>query len=174
MKEKNKKDEIKLLIKSFTLPAVIICFWLYFFSGDLKEIFLFTSETKEVNGEIIKVDTSEDYTESNNGKSTVKSINFSYVYTFKLENQEIITSYRYQEGYLPESLENVNLKPTQVTVQYLVSNPEINRVKAKWFKIQTIIDWFRYRFIVGFIILLFCCYASFKYYRTLKNKQNQE
>lgn len=171
MKEENK---IKLFIQSFTLPVIIIVFWLYFFSDDLKEIFLFTSETRDIQGEIIKVDESEDYTESNNGKSVEKSINFSYIYTFKIQNQETITSYKSQEGYLPESLEQVNIKPVPVTVQYLISNPEINRLKVKWVKVKSLIDWFRYRFTIGFIVLVFCCIAAFHYYRTTKNKQNIE
>jgi hypothetical protein len=157
-----KFDYIRSIITSLAIPIGCLLLWYFFYPSTLNEFLLLTHNTKVAPGQITKAEEIEDYVETNNDRKIERTLDFNFEYTFKLPDGKSVTSFGSEVGSLPEELANVKDKPFPIEVEYLTKNPETNRVKAAWTGEKSLFLWFRHKFIIGFLIFLFCCWWGFK------------
>jgi hypothetical protein len=159
---KIKFDYIKSLTSGFAVPILYLLLWYYFYPSTLNEFLLLTNKTNVASGQITRAEEVEDYIETNNDRKIERTLDFHYEYTFKLPNGKSVTSIGSEAGALPVVLLKVKDKPLPIEVEYLASNPETNRVKASWTGEKSLFQWFRQKFIIGFLIFLFCFWWGFQ------------
>jgi hypothetical protein len=157
-----KFDYIKSIISGLIIPIGYLLLWYFYFPNTLDEFLLLTQNTKMALGQITKAEEIEDYVETNNDRKIERTLDFDFEYTFKLPDGKSVLSFGSEVGSLPDELINVKNTPFPVEVEYLTANPETNRVKANWTGEKSLFKWFRHKFIIGFLIFLFCCWLGFR------------
>ncbi|XVJ64731.1 MAG: hypothetical protein HEQ40_00620 [Lacibacter sp.] len=169
-----KFDYIRSIITGLAIPIGCLLLWYFFYPSTLNEFLLLTHNTKVAPGQITKAEEIEDYVETNNDRKIERTLDFNFEYTFRLPDGKSVTSFGSEVGALPEELANVKDKPFAVEVEYLTDNPETNRVKAAWTGEKSLFQWFRHKFIIGFLIFLFCCWWGFRVLKDGKKNYTME
>ena len=169
-----KVDYIRSIITGLAIPIGCLLLWYFFYPSTLNEFLLLTHNTKVAPGQVTKAEEIEDYVETNNDRKIERTLDFNFEYTFKLPDGKLVTSFGSEVGALPDELANVKDKPFPVEVEYLRDNPETNRVKAAWTGEKSLFQWFRHKFIIGFLIFLFCCWWGFKVLKDGKKNYRME
>lgn len=169
-----KFDYIKSIITGLAIPIGYLLFWCFFYPDTINEFMLLTEKTKVVTGQVTKAKQIEDYVETNDDRKIERKLDFDFEYTFKLPDGKLVTSFGSESGALPDELANVKDKPFPVEIEYLADNPERNRVKADWTGEKSLFQWFLHSFIIGFLILLFCCWWGFQIIKNGKMNYTME
>jgi hypothetical protein len=169
-----KFDYARAIITSLVLPIGYLLLWYYSFPATWRELQLLTHNTKTTNGYVTKAEEIEDYVETNNDRKIERKLDFTFEYSFTLPNGESITSYGSEPGPLPDDLRNISEKVKQVEVEYLPNNPQTNRIKAMWTGEKSILQWFRHRFVIGFLVFLFFCYWGYLIYKGGRKNYSKE
>jgi hypothetical protein len=159
IKYKNEYILIKKIAAGIFIPSFVLWFWLSSTYNPFPELLLII-KGKITKGMITSIEQNIEEVSYNDDRSSGLRINYYYEFHFFLENGLKITSFGSEEGEIPDSLSKVNIQPYQVNVEYLVSNPCINRVTNMNESNNTIFEWIKKRFILGFFPFLISIYLG--------------
>lgn len=130
-------------------------FWRHYAGNPINEFRLIT-KGRITNGYVTKAEESSEYVEQNDGRAGGMAYQFYYNYYFNLPNGKRIYDSAISGGALPEDLCCLEDKPYEVKVEYLSSNPTINRVKDFDAGSKTIGNWLWRKVLLGGILLIGC------------------
>ena len=151
------------------IPFGYLWLWYIFYPATVNEYLLLTNKSEIANGYITKAKEIEDYVDVYEGRSTVKTLDFNFEYTFILPNGESINSNGSEVGALPDFLSNVSSKPYPIQIEYIPNYPETNRVKATWTGEKSLFQWFRRKVAIELLIFIFFCYWGYKIFKDGKH-----
>lgn len=128
-------------------------FWRQIAGNPINEFRLIT-KGRTTNGYVTTAKESSEYVEQNDGRTGGMAYQFYYRYYFLLPDGRRINDSASTGGRLPEELCCLDEKPFQVAVEYLSSNPTINRVKEYDSGSKTIGNWLWRKVGFGTILLV--------------------
>jgi len=156
---KSKTRIIFDLVRNLIVGIAILLFGFYFWrslAGNPINEFRLITNGKIANGYVTSAEESSEYVEQNEGRTGGMAYQFYYKYYFNLPDGKRIYDSAIAGGALPEDLCCLKDEPYEVMVEYLSSNPTINRVKDFDNGSKTIGNWIWRKFLLGGIILIGC------------------
>lgn len=118
---------------------------------------LITGEKVKTVGVIIKAKYFEDFIESNESTKITKVSGYEYDYIFTSKKGKKVKGSSY--GVLPNN-KVISQIPYNVSVEYLVKNPKINRIAG--LISDNLFEFFKQELFIPLLIFIFCCYAALK------------
>ncbi len=153
VKEKTLSGLIQTIFFGLICLFIGVTFWFYL-SGNPYYEFLLITQSETTKGLVIHSKEFEDVVEQNDRASaTVYDVSYEFAFTTS-EGKKII-GHGKEEYPDPGNLSEANIQPIPVTVEYISSNPEINRVKEIGKGCKTVWEFIWRQVLLGGILLIF-------------------
>lgn len=156
---KSKTRIIVGLIWNMIVGLAILLFGFYFWrdiAGNPINEFRLITKGKIADGYVTSAEESSEYVEENDGRTGGMAYQFYYKYYFNLPDGKRIYDSAISGGMLPEDLCCLEDESYEVKVQYLSSNPTINRINEFDSGSKTIGNWLWRKVGLGGILLVGC------------------
>jgi hypothetical protein len=171
----------KKVLKSTFYPIVVlvIFFWLaiddLIVTDAIDEFLILTQKTELTTGTITKAEAFEQEIEKENDKrmEIVYATGYEYWFNFTTSEGQLIEEKSGNYGKLPLS-KDIDDIPYEVEIEYLLSNPRINRISGIWSNNTTVFSWFKRNLVFKLIILGVCLYFSFMFMKGEIKKHQME
>jgi len=164
--EQNKTIVVKIINFIRSVLVVVIGMWIYFymFKNPYDEYLLITNCSK-ANGYLTSVELkSEEVTDGVYDQRSGIHYFFDFNYNFKLPSGNVVT----YEGTIDCDKNSSSFfgedEERDIIVEYVLNNPQINRIIGLNDKNRTIWDWFWFNLIVALIVLSILIHVSYKMY----------
>ncbi len=162
-----KRNKIKYVVHYFigiTIPIVGISIW-YSASAPptpYEEYLLITTGITSY-AIVTRVEESADVVEEYDGRRSGIIDIYDYQYSFKTNNNEVINCYKTSAGIDPSPLyHSLNTKQPLI-VEFLKSNPQVNRIKDIKEGNRTISQWLRFQILTGGVLSIILIIIAFYY-----------
>jgi hypothetical protein len=153
-----KRIQVKLIRSisiGLSIPVVGVWLWYSSYNNPFNEFKLIINSRTAV-GYINKAGQTSDIVEYNNDRSSKEVYSYYYEFSFYDTNGRAFTGFGTENGFIPEYLEDLNIRPHQVIVEYLPDDPGVNRVRGMPSSRKTIYEWLRFPILIGVLIFLVC------------------
>lgn len=151
-REKLVYELVKQCIYGALALVAAFCIISYLFAVNPYHEYLLITKSKIADGFITKVDEYEDdvVVPDSQGGGSEEAFTDNYHYTFTTADGKIFNDQSSDIGYMKD----FNNEPLSIKVEYLPSNPKINRVKDETNQCKTIGEFIWRRLVFGFLLLI--------------------
>jgi hypothetical protein len=153
-----KRIQVKLVRSiSIGLAIPVLGLWMWFssYNNPFNEFKLITNSRTAV-GYINKAGQTSDIVEYNNDRSSKEVYSYNYEFSFHDSNGRAFIGFGTENGFIPEYLDDLDIRPYQVVVEYLPDDPKVNRVRGMPSSRKTIYEWLRFPIFIGVLVFLIC------------------
>jgi hypothetical protein len=168
-----KYSYIKSTVIGIAIPIVGVYLWYNHSQTPFNEFKLITN-SKITKGFINNVRQESEVEEYNDGRNTAVVYYYVYEYSFILHNEIEYKNVGKEDGYVPDYLSDVSNSPYPIQVEFLASNPLINRVKGMPSNHTTLYEFFRFTILQGLLVLVVCVYFGYIIFKSGKSKYKAE
>lgn len=137
--------------------ALLVALWLIFYeTGNPYNEFLLITKSTTANGFITSSEEQEDVVEPE-GRSASQVFNVYYEYHFTTKDGKTVKDHGSDTNPKSGYLSDANEKPIPIVVEYIPSNPQINRIKDMTLQCKTITEFIWRRLALGGLLLILGC-----------------
>jgi|GEM_PF-3574054 hypothetical protein len=165
MEEYEKRKSYSVKIISIGIAIIVFYIWSFIGSGSLKKAIegyeIITKDKITTVGQIINVEEFEEEHPIGNKVDVVSG--YYYKYSFNTNEAIYVESFgkSYSKMPLNKSIKDI---PFKIDVEYIESNPDINRVKNDYNN-DSLFQWFKQRVLLWLLGFIFCLFIAYRVIR---------